>query len=284
MLLSVESNPMNQNTSKERDAETRLDYFGARYYSGAQGRFTAADPLFIELRRLGDPQQLNLYSYARNNPLRFLDPNGLDVTVTGDYADDYLEYLRRNIGSFDFDLVDGKIQVKGDLKSIRKSLKGKELALFDAFTDPNHHATINTVSGDPMVDFGRYDKAGMNTVDVADLKLLDGPGNTGGPFTANGVAGHETLEAFETSKGWGEVHAHVSIGKHFPGLGGPIRDTLRPLGDPITGDIISSSVEHPVERSREHVRVYKEYVTPIPQNALPTGHIPAHVVNVERVP
>ena len=32
-------------TAKERDAETGLDYFGARYYSGAQGRFTSADPL-----------------------------------------------------------------------------------------------------------------------------------------------------------------------------------------------------------------------------------------------
>jgi RHS repeat-associated protein len=32
-------------TSKERDAESGLDYFGARYFSGAQGRFTSPDPL-----------------------------------------------------------------------------------------------------------------------------------------------------------------------------------------------------------------------------------------------
>ena len=31
-------------TSKERDAETGLDYFGARYLSSAQGRFTSPDP------------------------------------------------------------------------------------------------------------------------------------------------------------------------------------------------------------------------------------------------
>ena len=30
-------------TGKERDSETGLDYFGARYYSGAQGRFTSPD-------------------------------------------------------------------------------------------------------------------------------------------------------------------------------------------------------------------------------------------------
>ena len=31
-------------TGKERDGETGLDYFGARYFSGAQGRFTSPDP------------------------------------------------------------------------------------------------------------------------------------------------------------------------------------------------------------------------------------------------
>jgi RHS repeat-associated protein len=35
-----------QFTGKERDGNTGLDYFGARYYSGVQGRFTSADPLF----------------------------------------------------------------------------------------------------------------------------------------------------------------------------------------------------------------------------------------------
>jgi RHS repeat-associated protein len=64
-------------TGKERDDETGLDYFSARYYSSNQGRFTSADPLYIDLRRLTDPQQLNLYSYARNNPLKFFIHPGL---------------------------------------------------------------------------------------------------------------------------------------------------------------------------------------------------------------
>ena len=82
-------------TGKERDAETGLDYFGARYMSSAQGRFTSADPLYIEMHRLADPQQLNLYSYARNNPLKFVDPLGLDITCGGSRCDDYIEGVQR---------------------------------------------------------------------------------------------------------------------------------------------------------------------------------------------
>jgi RHS repeat-associated protein len=37
-------------TGKERDGETGLDYFGARYFSGAQGRFTTPDPLMASAR------------------------------------------------------------------------------------------------------------------------------------------------------------------------------------------------------------------------------------------
>jgi RHS repeat-associated protein len=61
-------------TGKERDAETELDYFGARYYSGAQGRFLSSDnPKFSEV---SDPQSWNLYSYVGNNPIVRVDPLG----------------------------------------------------------------------------------------------------------------------------------------------------------------------------------------------------------------
>ncbi|QOY86797.1 RHS repeat-associated core domain-containing protein [Paludibaculum fermentans] len=61
-------------TGKERDAETGLDYFGARYFSGAQGRFTSPDnPKFSEKT---SPQTWNLYSYTANNPLSAVDITG----------------------------------------------------------------------------------------------------------------------------------------------------------------------------------------------------------------
>lgn len=52
-----------------------LDYFGARYFSGAQGRFTSPDVPFAD-QNVEDPQSWNLYHYVRNNPLRYTDPTG----------------------------------------------------------------------------------------------------------------------------------------------------------------------------------------------------------------
>jgi RHS repeat-associated protein len=88
-------------TGKERDAETGLDYFGARYFSGAQGRFTSPDPENLG-SILGDPQSWNGYAYGRNNPLKFTDPFGLNYTVCdaghqncGDLTDQqYAQYLQ----------------------------------------------------------------------------------------------------------------------------------------------------------------------------------------------
>lgn len=65
-------------TSKERDDETGLDYFGARYYSSPQGRFTSPDPL-LSSGTIYAPQTWNRYSYVLNNPLKYTDPFGLYV-------------------------------------------------------------------------------------------------------------------------------------------------------------------------------------------------------------
>jgi len=63
-------------TGKERDDETGLDYFGVRYYASMQGRFTGVDPMLMDEDRMFDPQRINAYAYARNNPLKFIDPDG----------------------------------------------------------------------------------------------------------------------------------------------------------------------------------------------------------------
>jgi RHS repeat-associated protein len=66
-------------TGKERDSESGLDYFGARYYGSGMGRFTSTDPFTVTAARMTDPQQLNSYAYVRNNPLRHIDPTGMVI-------------------------------------------------------------------------------------------------------------------------------------------------------------------------------------------------------------
>jgi RHS repeat-associated protein len=67
-------------TGKERDTETGLDYFGARYYSNGLGQFISADwsaiPVPIPYADLHDPQTLTLYSYVRGLPTTRIDIDG----------------------------------------------------------------------------------------------------------------------------------------------------------------------------------------------------------------
>jgi len=59
-------------TGKRLDP-TGLYFYEARYYDPSLGRFITADPT---IQRPGDPQDLNRYSYVRNNPVKYTDPSG----------------------------------------------------------------------------------------------------------------------------------------------------------------------------------------------------------------
>jgi RHS repeat-associated protein len=78
--LAINDGTTQKFTSKERDAESLLDYFGARYFSGAQGRWTTPDwsakPEPVPYADLKDPQSLNLYAYVKNNPMKNRDLDG----------------------------------------------------------------------------------------------------------------------------------------------------------------------------------------------------------------
>jgi RHS repeat-associated protein len=91
---------MRKFTGKERDTESGLDNFGARYFSGAR-RFTGPDKPFAD-QHPEDPQSWNLYSYVTNNPLRFIDRNGrakIEVrydTIGPGYTHSYVVVTDRN--------------------------------------------------------------------------------------------------------------------------------------------------------------------------------------------
>ena len=83
-------------TGKERDSESGLDNFGARYFGSSMGRFMSPDAFYKD-SHVGDPQSWNEYAYVRNNPLRYTDPNGETATVSSDCTTDQQNHTTCNV-------------------------------------------------------------------------------------------------------------------------------------------------------------------------------------------
>lgn len=101
------ANHRRQFNGKENDAASGLRYYGARYYDPLLLRWISSDPLYQAMPELAktEPQRGNWYAFTVNNPIRYSDPDGRDVTL-GDVWDeakakadavakDVKEYLRR---------------------------------------------------------------------------------------------------------------------------------------------------------------------------------------------
>jgi RHS repeat-associated protein len=146
-------------TGKERDAETGLDYFLARYYSASQGRFTSTDPVIITPERLRDPQPLNAYAYVRNNPLKFIDPTGEILTISGD-IEQIKQELCKQIGGdcsrVDYDKESRTITV--DLTNINLDENEGAAVLDDVVASTRHYDLyvgnqIPTLAGPRPLEF-----------------------------------------------------------------------------------------------------------------------------------
>lgn len=92
---------------KEKDKETGLYYFGARYLGPKIGRFISVDPIGPVNSRTGkvdekfllNPQKFNRYAYTLNNPYRYVDPLGLTeeaaMAVYGETSSLYPQQLKK---------------------------------------------------------------------------------------------------------------------------------------------------------------------------------------------
>ena len=60
-------------TGKPYDQDTGLTYLGARYYNPLLGRFMGVDPKGFDPENI---HSFNRYTYANNNPYRYVDPDG----------------------------------------------------------------------------------------------------------------------------------------------------------------------------------------------------------------
>lgn len=126
-------------TGKERDSETNWDYFGARYYHSALGRWLTVDPLADQY------PSLSPYVYAANNPLFFIDPTGQVLSVAGDSTQsaNILQFIsglsqkeftsrysvNEGVISFDFSGLD--ITGNEGLKLLQQLVTSKKAYLFE---------------------------------------------------------------------------------------------------------------------------------------------------------
>lgn len=61
-------------TGKEEEASLGMYYYGARWYSQDIGQFSRTDPAAVSL---GHPRSFNRYAYANDNPIMYVDPDGM---------------------------------------------------------------------------------------------------------------------------------------------------------------------------------------------------------------
>jgi RHS repeat-associated protein len=141
-------------TGKERDAETGLDYFLARYYSSVQGRFTSVDPLMASAS-VNEPQSWNRYAYVQNNPCKFIDPTGMKEISAEDCKKDsrcvtinvnviYDEYANKGAG------LTPKEKAKFEKEQLQKMKDeyGEALVHFEvAYSEGGFHRGTNKLTG-----------------------------------------------------------------------------------------------------------------------------------------
>ena len=155
-------------TGQQRDTESGMDYFVARYYSSAQGRFTSPDD-FLNDTHVDDPTSWNFYVYVRNNPLRFIDTTGTELrlirttdsngntteNISGANRQALLDWLNHVYGCKDCVTIDKDNYIRVDTSQVSKDVLAATKDLTDAITDKNHLAFVVGYEGNENVNFAR---------------------------------------------------------------------------------------------------------------------------------
>ncbi|QQR54808.1 VCBS repeat-containing protein [Candidatus Peregrinibacteria bacterium] len=148
-------------TDKELDDDLGLYYFEARWYNPLTGRFISADPAQHTMlgQIMGDPQSLNAYTYARNNPLIYIDPTGLKSAVVF-YGKEYREGSDPNAWK---DKADSRAEDLRNLKNEDGSLVYEDgVYSADGTTFENWASALNTYSDIGLIEYyGHGDKDGI---------------------------------------------------------------------------------------------------------------------------
>jgi len=195
-------------TGKERDSESGLDNFGARYYASTMGRFMRPDDPFAD-QHTDQPQSWNLYTYVRNNPISLTDPDGNSCIQGADG-----KWVTVNDGGESCDQVDinnatnltPSAQVISTPIDTLQDIPANELA--------TQVANLTTVSN--VAEVGRYG--------IIDAQLVLGAGELAEFFSSLRAAaqlGSARMAAVQASGKAGELAAGiVKNTEHIPSITG----------------------------------------------------------------
>jgi RHS repeat-associated protein len=201
-------------TGKERDVESGNDYFGGRYYAPTMGRFLSPDyaddddgPVSIPCYNPSNPQSLNLYSYAGNNPLIGTDEDGHDYYLLGGSQCgqngvncDQQGYVLGADGNravvTDAQLANGQYGANFDSNGNLTSITTGQGTFGAQFFDASPNAVSATVYADPRISgfsqnligqINAYDQGAKPLMDVLALNAAAGMGVTAlGELTLEG--------------------------------------------------------------------------------------------------
>lgn len=144
-------------TGKEHDAESGLDYFGARYDASSMGRFMTPDPLMASAK-VWDPQTWNRYAYTLNNPLRYVDPTGMKEVTAEQCAQD------KNCVIVNVNVIYDKNENGGNGLTDKQKAefeKGQLQSAKDQYGNADIHLNISYTAGALSTDSGKTTVSGL---------------------------------------------------------------------------------------------------------------------------
>jgi len=213
-------------TSKEQDSETGLYYHGARYRDARTGVWLSCDPYLERYLPTGNKEKnknlpadgifrvvnMNLYHYAGNNPVKYVDPDGNKIVINGDLA--YKKAMQNVLISIapgaKIDMKTGVVSMDSKV-SQRHFKKGTEL-MSKLVSDP-HTVTISPTAGDPQANAINLSGAsnplvGSDTnIDFDPKKSIDLPTLIGKKTAVDKkthpviVLSHELIHALDNAEG-----------------------------------------------------------------------------------
>ena len=185
---STNWNAMYTFSAKEKDTETGLSYFGARYYSSDLSIWLIVDPVSDKY------PSLSPYTYCSNNPIKLVDPNGEEIVITG--SDGNHTYTPGSICNS----KDKNVQAAWNtLDKIYGTEAGKDvIGEMTKENSPTFTFTNESLMND---ETGRFQKDGKG----------GGTMYMGGNLNSSDYLAHELFHGYQEMKGQGGLSIHNEV-------------------------------------------------------------------------